>query len=228
MNSDIRLGKSLLQGVVLDGITASYSPSWTGLTGEASSAMPSLTSSTFTQARNFSPQRSISKGRRLLVYPIPTPSRLKRSSRVCRTTGGNKCQAGGDQVGGRVYEMAARGENRLVGSLECQIHIDVGKDVPSPPEGHPGMILAVHQRIPNGDTNGPASPRSTSLRQSRDTFKEAAARIFQHRSIAYVVRRRSTAVFTSRQTSWGDGAYGPSIGRFASFQNYRWQSIYAA
>lgn len=77
------------------------------------------------------------------------------------------------------------------------------------------MILVVHPRIPRGDGNGLANPRATSLRQSRDTFLKAVARLFQHRSISYVVRRRSTAVFNSRQVSWGEEFHGPSMGKLS-------------
>lgn len=88
--------------------------------------------------------------------------------------------------------------------------------MPAPSQGPPGLILVVHPKIPSDEAHGPEAPRSTSLRQSRETFEAAAKRLFHHRSIADVVRRTSTAVFNVRNATWDGGPDGPSVGKSAA------------
>lgn len=166
---------------------------------------------TFTPAQSSRPQRSIFKDHRPLVFHL----HVSDWNVVDEAESQNKATF--EQVvlkSEKEYTKWLR-EVRMSGDpLGCSIFTyDHVKVVPTPSEGNPSTILVIHPRIPSGDANGPANPRSTSLRQSKDTFLEAAARLFQHRSIAYVMRRRSTAVCTSRQVNWTEGSDGPSIGK---------------
>ncbi|SPN96564.1 uncharacterized protein DNG_00087 [Cephalotrichum gorgonifer] len=86
--------------------------------------------------------------------------------------------------------------------------------VPSPTDRSPSLVLVVHPRITSGtEPAAQANPGVTSLRQTKDTFRKAAAHLFQHRSICDVICRVSTAVFTTHEVIWGtdNQEHGPSI-----------------
>ncbi|KAK5626829.1 hypothetical protein RRF57_002544 [Xylaria bambusicola] len=74
----------------------------------------------------------------------------------------------------------------------------------------PSIILVMHQRLETGDT------RATSLPYEKKTFSEACDRLYQHRSVAHAIRRKSTAVFTCRVVAPWDSKpeWGPAVVTF--------------
>ncbi|KAI3327008.1 hypothetical protein HD806DRAFT_379855 [Xylariaceae sp. AK1471] len=70
----------------------------------------------------------------------------------------------------------------------------------------PTVVLVMHQRMED-------RAEATSLPYGKETFNTAYDRLFQHRSIAHAIRRRSTAVFTSRTvTAWkSKPEWGPAV-----------------
>ncbi|KAI0440024.1 hypothetical protein F4803DRAFT_493910 [Xylaria telfairii] len=71
----------------------------------------------------------------------------------------------------------------------------------------PTVVLVMHQRLAS-------DVKATSLPYRKETFRVACEQLFQHRSVAYAIRRISTATFTSRttppwevETGMGSGLY---------------------
>ncbi|KAI0521587.1 hypothetical protein F5B22DRAFT_544144 [Xylaria bambusicola] len=71
----------------------------------------------------------------------------------------------------------------------------------------PSVVLVMHQRLEASNT------RATSLPYGRETFSEACERLYQHRSVAHAIRRKSTAVFTNRVVAPWDSKpeWGPAV-----------------
>ncbi|OHE95971.1 hypothetical protein CORC01_08664 [Colletotrichum orchidophilum] len=71
----------------------------------------------------------------------------------------------------------------------------------------PGLVLVMHQRLDAIDPHG-----AKALPYAESTFKILARRLYQHRSLSFLLKRASTAVFNCRSVSWeGSLASMPSI-----------------
>ncbi|KAI0419023.1 hypothetical protein F5X98DRAFT_385230 [Xylaria grammica] len=71
----------------------------------------------------------------------------------------------------------------------------------------PTVVLVMHQRLDAGDV------KATSLPYGEETFKAAHQQLFQHRSVAHAIRRKSTAIFTCRTVApWKSRPeWGPAV-----------------
>ncbi|KAI1278880.1 hypothetical protein F5Y07DRAFT_359772 [Xylaria sp. FL0933] len=69
------------------------------------------------------------------------------------------------------------------------------------------VVLVLHQRLEARDT------RATSLPYREETFRQAFEKLYQHRSVAHAIRRKSTAVFTCRAVApWkSQPEWGPAV-----------------
>lgn len=66
----------------------------------------------------------------------------------------------------------------------------------------------MHERR-KGDTEGPAE----ALPYSKEMFETAAAKLYQHRSLAWNMKRTSTVIFNSKEANWTvNGSKERSIG----------------
>lgn len=75
----------------------------------------------------------------------------------------------------------------------------------------------MHKRLKSDPQDG-GFAKSTALPYTQDKFREFCAGLFQHRSLALIIARLSTAVFTSRAVTWmGDNGFGHSIGMSNQF-----------
>lgn len=69
----------------------------------------------------------------------------------------------------------------------------------------PSLFVVLHLRHPE--------QKATSVPYSQQTFKHSCAVLFQHRSLAYTIRRISTAVFSHRPVAWETGEQSSSTGK---------------
>ncbi|KAI0913781.1 hypothetical protein F4823DRAFT_621977 [Ustulina deusta] len=69
------------------------------------------------------------------------------------------------------------------------------------------IVLVMHQRLEAGDTE------AISLPYGKETFDEACEQLYQHRSVAHAIRRKSTAIFTCRAVApWKSRPeWGPAV-----------------
>lgn len=67
----------------------------------------------------------------------------------------------------------------------------------------------MHQRLQTDNSI------ATSVPYGRDTFTEACKQLYQHRSVANAIRRKSAAAFTGRAVApWkSKPEWGPAVGR---------------
>ncbi|KAI1427399.1 hypothetical protein F5Y12DRAFT_783300 [Xylaria sp. FL1777] len=71
-----------------------------------------------------------------------------------------------------------------------QEYLEWLKNLPSCLDG-PSVVLVMHQRLETDN------PKATRLPYGKETFRQACEQLYQHRSVANAIRRKSTAIFTS-------------------------------
>jgi len=77
----------------------------------------------------------------------------------------------------------------------------------------PGAVLVMYPRLAKQceyDAEARVDLEAKALRCSRETFRDAAADMFQHRSLALLFKRKSTAVVSSQSVTWNESS-APSL-----------------
>ncbi|KAK2001140.1 hypothetical protein LX36DRAFT_747129 [Colletotrichum falcatum] len=69
----------------------------------------------------------------------------------------------------------------------------------------------MHSRLDGANAISGAPLNALALPYNQDTFQIANKKLFQHRSLSFVINRGSTAIFNKRQVVWGDTPLGTSI-----------------
>ncbi|KUI60135.1 hypothetical protein VP1G_07376 [Cytospora mali] len=105
-----------------------------------------------------------------------------------------------------------RFENKVITSAQQYLEWTETPWIPSTGAYKRTLVLAMHRRLDELDKSDCQLVYSNKhLPYDKEIFLNACKNLFQHRSIALTIARRSTTVINPRPVTWGPGASGQSI-----------------